>query len=259
MEKADIIIFGGQSNMKGQTGCFPEVNDIVNGAFDYRSIENVYVPLKLPVGEEIGGNLNLLESSRGSGSLVPHFCREYIAATGKKVLAIHVAKGNTTVEDWQKGTYRYQAASKKIRQGIEKARELYDIEHIYYVWLQGESDALVESTEDEYLERLTRYKNTLKKELDIEKFGIIKVGYFYCTSQWHKNVSTYEIKKAYDEAVMSAQERAAAEDSDFLMLTRVCPELSMMPEYINPEASGHYTNAAMEIIGKSAGRALAEI
>jgi hypothetical protein len=43
------------------------------------------------------------------------------------------------------------------------------------------------------------------------------------------------------------------------MLTRVCPELSLKPEYINPEASGHYNNAAMEIIGSEAGKALAKL
>ena len=58
---------------------------------------------------------------------------------------------------------------------------------------------------------------------------------------------------------MSAQERAVVEDSDFTMLTRVCTELSMNPEYINPEATGHYNNAAMEIIGTEAGKAIAKI
>jgi hypothetical protein len=37
------------------------------------------------------------------------------------------------------------------------------------------------------------------------------------------------------------------------------PQLSMQKEYINPKASGHYNNAAMEIIGESAGKTLAHI
>lgn len=254
----DIIIFGGQSNMQGQTGEMPSVNDAVEGALEYRLNENELVPLKLPVGEDLGGNKYLLGASHGCGSLIPPFCREYVKATGRQVVAISACRGDTTVEDWQKGTYRYRTAHYKMMRGIAKAKSLGEVEHIYFVWLQGESDAIIESTEEEYLERLTRLKNTLKREVGIEKFGIIKVGYFYCNSQWHKG-GNYDNKKRCDETIMSAQERAAAEDSDFVMLTRVCTELSMKSEYINPEASGHYNNAAMDIIGTEAAKGLAAI
>ena len=56
---------------------------------------------------------------------------------------------------------------------------------------------------------------------------------------------------------MCAQERAVETDPDFTMLTRLCTELSMKPEYINPTASGHYNNAALELIGTAAGEAMA--
>ena len=254
----DVIIFGGQSNMQGQTGAMPEVNEPVDGALEYKVSSDTLEPLKLPVGEDLGGNKYLLGASHNCGSLIPAFCRAYVNKSGKDVVAISACRGDTTIEDWQKGTYRYRTAYGKIKKGIAKAKTLGAVEHIYFVWLQGESDAIIESTEDEYLERIVRLKNTLKNELGIEKFGIIKVGYFYCTSQWHKG-GDYETKKRCDETIMQAQERAVAEDSDFLMLTRVCPELSMKPEYINPEASGHYNNAAMDIIGTEAGKALANI
>ena len=255
----DIIIFGGQSNMQGQTGAVPEINEEVKGALEYKVVGDSLVPLKIPVGEDIGGSKYLLGASHDCGSLIPAFCRAYVQETGKDVVAISACRGDTTVEDWQKGTYRYRAAANKMKKGIAKAKALGEVEHIYYVWLQGESDAVIESTEEEYLERLIRYKNTLKNEIGIERFGIIKVGYFYCTSQWHQSVSNYDDKKKCDEAIMSAQERAVAEDSDFTMLTRVCPELSMKSEYINPNASGHYNNEGMEIIGTEAGKALAKI
>ena len=254
----DIIIFGGQSNMQGQTGAMPENNEAVEGALEYKVNENTLVPLALPVGEDLGGNKYLLGMSHDCGSLIPPFCREYVKQTGREVVAISACRGDTTVEDWQKGTYRYRTAAHKMLRGIAKAKTLGEVEHIYFVWLQGESDAIIESTEEEYLERIVRLKNTLKNEIGIEKFGIIKVGYFYCTSQWHKG-GTYEHKIACDETIMRAQERAVKEDSDFVMLTRVCTELSMNKAYINPEASGHYNNEAMEIIGREAARALAEI
>ncbi|MBQ7368231.1 MAG: hypothetical protein IJW60_00800, partial [Clostridia bacterium] len=230
------------------------------GALEYRALEDKLVPLQHPVGEDYGWECaRLAASSEGGGSLVPAFCRAYIKETGKEVIAIHAAKGSTALGEWQKGTHRFKYMSDKINAGIKKAKERGEVEHIYYVWLQGESDSILGTSEDEYLESLIRYKNTLKKEFGIEKFGIIKVGYFFCTSQWHTNVSTYEEKKKNDETIMRAQERAVETDSDFVMLTRVCSQLSMQKEYINPKASGHYNNAAMEIIGESAGKTLAKL
>ena len=255
----DVIIFGGQSNMQGQTEGLPLVNEPVQGALEYKACQNEYVPLKHPVGEDYGENMALAMSSQGGGSLVPAFCKAYVAATGRKVAAIHAAKGNTSLKEWAKGTPRFLSMSQKIRSGIEKAKELGEIEHIYYVWLQGESDAIVGSSEEEYADMLIRYKNDLKKEFGIEKFGIIKVGYFFSTSQWHTHISTYEKKKERDETIMRAQERVVKEDSDFVMLTRICTEMSLNPAYINPNASGHYNNAGMEIIGEKAGKALAEL
>lgn len=245
--------------MQGQTGGCPETNEPVQGALEFRMDGNQLLPLRHPVGEAYGWTDLLLGAHEGGGSLVPACCRAYVEATGRQVVAIHAARGNTSLGEWQKGTHRFKYMAYKIRAGIEKAKESGDIGHIYYVWLQGESDAILGTSEEEYFESLTRYKNTLKKEFGIEKFGIIKVGYFFCTSQWHTAVSTYEEKKKNDEAIMRAQERAAAEDDDFVMLTRVCTTLSMDAAYVNPKASGHYNNAGMEIIGKEAGKALAEI
>ena len=255
----DVIIFGGQSNMQGQTEGCPIVNEEVKNAYEYRKQINEIIPLKHPVGEDFTWEKLLLSSHNGGGSLVPDFCHIYAKKTGRKVLAIHVARGSTTIAEWQKGTQRYHVMAEKIKRGIEKASEIEKVEHIYYVWLQGESDAIIETTKEDYLESLIRYKNNLKKDFNIEKFGIIKVGYFFSTSQWHTKVSTFERKKACDEEIMLAQENACKIDNDFVMLSRICEKLSLNKEYINPEASGHYNNKGMEIIGKEAGANLAKL
>lgn len=232
----DVILFGGQSNMQGQTECLPETSPVA-GAYEYRHAERAVRPLAHPVGEDFGDLL--LGAHEGHGSLVPAFCRAYVAERGGQALAVHVAKGATTLSDWKKGGARYALAAEKMRAGIAAAGKN---PRVFYVWLQGESDAIAGTGEEEYLAALAAYKDALKADLGIETFGIIKVGYF--------------ADGAKDEAIMRAQERAA-EGADFLMLTRVCPRLSRDPAYINPFAAGHYNNAAMEIIGGEAGRALA--
>ena len=252
----DIIIFGGQSNMQGQTEGLPTYNPPVEGALEYRLTTNELIPLQHPVGEPIcAGTEYLLNGScDGGGNLIPAFCREYYKQTGREVVAVHAAKGNTTICEWKKGTKRYDFAKTKISSAIQKVRSLYPVEHIYYVWLQGESDAILKRTANEYLQDLIAYKNDLKADFGIEKFGIIKVGYFACQANWV--AGTPEERRANDEAIMQAQECAVLLDKDFAMLTRLCPTLSENPVYINPNAIGHYNNQAMELIGEDGAKGL---
>ena len=90
--KADVLIFGGQSNMVGETEGLPEVNEPVSGAFEYRYMSNELTELKHPVGEDLfNGNLQM--SVNGGGSLVPSFCQKYCDITGKSVIVIQAACG----------------------------------------------------------------------------------------------------------------------------------------------------------------------
>ena len=71
----DLLIFSGQSNMQGQTECDPKDEPVANAA-EYRVLTDELVPLKNPVGEDIGekGREDLLASHLGHGSLIPYFC-----------------------------------------------------------------------------------------------------------------------------------------------------------------------------------------
>ena len=52
MKKIDVILFGGQSNMQGQSEALSE-NTPVAGAYEYRLFGNALLPLQNPVGENI--------------------------------------------------------------------------------------------------------------------------------------------------------------------------------------------------------------
>ena len=56
----DILIFGGQSNMQGQTEALPIPNEPVDGASEYRYLTDSLIPLQHPVGELIGDSLLLV-------------------------------------------------------------------------------------------------------------------------------------------------------------------------------------------------------
>lgn len=253
----DILIFGGQSNMQGQTESLPESNEPVENALEYRYLTDSLEAVAHPVGERLEDGL-LLGASGGRGSMIPDFCRTYTQKTGRKVVAIHAARGNTKIAEWLKGTDRYACALKKIRAGIEKAKSMAEVNKIYYIWLQGESDAIERTSEKEYLKMLTDYKNDLKEDVGIEKFAIIEVGYFCATVRWLTD-RTKEDGRTCDETIMCAQERVAEEDPDFVVLTQICKQLSLDEQYINPQADGHYNNKAMTHIGTIAGEALAQL
>lgn len=235
----DILIFGGQSNMEGQTECLPLPNEPMDGVLEYRFLTNSAVPLVHPVGEDM--NPAIEGANDGFGSLLPDFCKTYRRITGREVLAVHAAQGATRIDEWLPGIDRYAIALEKIL-AAEKYAGRPDA--VCYVWLQGESDAIAKVPGEVYLERLVAYKNALKRDAGIGLFGIIRVGYFTDQPQ-------------YDEAIMEAQEEACRIDPDFVMLTRITSSLSRDPAFINPTAAGHYNNRAMTLIGEEAGDALA--
>lgn len=112
----------------------------VEGAFEYRYLTNELKELKNPVGENINGGV-LTQSELGNGSLVPFFCKEYEKRTNNRVTAIHIAKGGSSIESWLPETERFKIATTKVLNGIKKVQESFVVEKIYFIWLQGESDA----------------------------------------------------------------------------------------------------------------------
>ena len=252
----DVIIFGGQSNMQGGSYVLPKNNEPVCGAVEYKWNEKCVKPLCHPVGEDF--STYILAAAKGGGSLIPDFCKSYIKESGREVFAIPAACGNTTVGQWLYGTQRYYYAKQKIRDGISYARSMGAVDHIYYVWLQGESDAVIETSGEEYISRIKEYKECLKHDFGIEKFCIIKVGYFCAVNPWYKKeIASNEYGKERDEVIMAAQEKLPIFDADFIMLTDVATRISLIDEYQNFDALGHFNNKGYEIIGREAGYALA--
>ena len=261
--KTDILIFAGQSNMQGQTEALPFPNEPVADALEYRHLTDSLVPLMHPVGETIADD-TLSCAELGCGSLIPDFCRAYIRHAGVAVTAIHTARGATRIDEWLKGTARYDLALEKIRAGIAKTRAQAEVRRICLVWLQGESDAIYRTTEEEYIARMRKFRDDLVREVGIAAFGIIEVGWFCSTVRWMTD-RTHEDALACDATIMRAQERLCREEAEgeipgrFVLLTQLCKALSLDNTYINPDADGHYNNRAMALIGTDAAHALARV
>lgn len=242
--------------MQGQSECLSE-DAVVENAFEYKFLTDELEPLKNPVGENITVDFkegytrvkgtssddwrerHLLGSAcYNHTNLVPQFCRAYVQETQHTVVAVHVAKGNTEISYWLPESDGYKALIKKSKSAIKKVSP----EHIYFVWLQGESDAIAGKSKLYYKKKLTDLCDGLKNDAGIEKFGIIRVGRFTNDSR--------------DDVIMSAQDEICEENTDFLMLTDIASSLNEKPEYMNPYVRGHFGAKGLEMLGHRAGLAL---
>ncbi len=236
----DILIFSGQSNMQGQTESCPPCEPVA-GALEYRYLSDRLVPVSHPVGEDIEDGL-LLGAHEGNGSLIPDFCRTYIQATGHEVIAVHAARGSTVVADWMPDTDRYALLVRKVRGALAHCPE--PPEHIYFLWLQGESDAIYSTAQDTYEASLCTLRAALCRDLGVDAFGIIRVGKF--------------VRDERDLAIIRAQE-ALCQTDEFCLLTRITGVCTEQAAYLNPYVGGHYGNAGMALIGERAAINLARI
>ena len=252
----DLIIFGGQSNMQGQTECLSE-NEIVANAYEYKWLTDQLVPLKNPAGENITCELKegyvfyadtdvAWSDTHVTGSacynhtnMVPSFCRAYTQITQRDVVAAHIAKGSTSISQWLPGSPGYDIIVKKAAAAKAKTNPV----HIFFVWLQGESDAVFENTKDNYKRQLVQLSDALKKDIGIETFGIIRVGHF--------------LNDARDDEIICAQTEICNEHPDFLMLTDIATQLNAQPKYMHPSIGGHFSAKGLEKLGSEAGKTLA--
>ena len=262
MKMTDVLIFGGQSNMQGQSECCSEALP-VPGAYEYRYLTDTLIPLQNPVGESIRADGTqgeevtpdtdvatwLAEHALGAAcyghtNLVPAFCRAYTEASGREVVAVHAAKGSTVIAQWLPDTDGYRMLKEKSAAAIAAARRAgYAIGGVYLIWLQGESDAIISTSCADYKARLRVLADALQADIGVSRVGIIRVGRF--------------TGDARDDAILRAQDELCAENEDFLMLTDMAATLHDDPVYMNPYVAGHYSAAGLELLGKTAGAALA--
>lgn len=245
--------------MQGQSECLTE-NDIVNDAYEYKWLTDELLPLKNPVGENItyfmdrGDDVTpetnipswlkehaLGAACYGNTNLVPSFCRTYTDITKRQVLAVHAAKGSTRISEWLPETPIYDVLIRKARGAIQKVNP----ERTFFVWLQGESDAIASVAKDDYKADLHVLCDALKADLGINLFGIIRVGRFTNDDR--------------DLEIISAQDEICREDEDFVMLTDIATELNQKDEYMNPNIKGHYNAKGLELLGNAAAKTLGKI
>lgn len=239
----DLIFFMGQSNMSGCGGdaalapLVPEKN-----GYEYRSVSD---PTRLyPITEPFGINENriggLFEYPNGKkGSIVSAFVNEYHDLTKRKVVAVSVSKGETSISDFLAADIMADVEQRFSYSKSYLSNNGYEIGHIYVVWLQGESDSLEGTNPEVYKTKLDDFFRPMFIE-GLEKVFIITPG------------RTYDYKNIYRD-IVNAQQQVCKESGYYALATTILGGVST--EYMVDMY--HYNQHVLNLVGIESAKSLA--
>lgn len=245
LKEADLILFMGQSNMSGAGGNAEEAPELIKGAgYEYRAITRPeeLCALTEPFGEkehkeDFLDDRGLIE--RG-GSLVTAFVNAYYRETKERVVAVSASRGSAQISSFN--NYLVEDVIERL-EGAKQTMmaQRVNIRHIYMVWLQGETDAYVKTSEEQYIGGMQKLLNTLQP-YGVEKCFVIQIG------------NAVMGDEAVDTASMQKiQEKLCETDDNFVLISTLPREISE-PPYM--EDGIHFTQKGLNFIGEDAGQCM---
>lgn len=243
LKEADLILFMGQSNMSGAGGNAEEAPKLKKGAgYEYRAItrpEELCV-LAEPFGEK-EHKADYLDD-RGliqrKGSLATAFVNAYYEQTGERVVAVSASRGSAQISSFN--NYLYEDVVERL-EGAKRVMtaQQVNIRHIYMVWLQGETDAYVETPPEQYIGGMQKLLYTLQP-YGVEKCFVIQIGNGIMDGA------------AFDSAeIQKAQEELCRTDENFVLVSHSAKTISE-PPYM--EDGIHFTQKGLNLLGEEAGK-----
>lgn len=215
-EPFDIFVFAGQSNMagRGEAELAPTIPE--GRAFEFRAISDParLYPLVEPFGFSENYTLGIYEPGMKTGGLAASFAKIYTERTGRKLVGISASKGGSSIAQWQKGELYYNDLVNRLdRAKAWLSEHDYGIDHVYMLWLQGETDGDLKMSGELY-SRLTGNLFNCLREYGFEHIFMIRIG--------DKNGDS----GAYNE-IQQAQEALALERTDVTMVSTCLKKRSL--------------------------------
>lgn len=239
----DLIFFMGQSNMAGAGGNVNYAPKVLEEAgYEFRAVSD---PTKLyPITEPFGineNNLNAIMDVPGAkrGSLVSAFANKYYELTGTPIVAVSASAGATDTDFWMSAPVVSDYTERMKRAIVWLESSGYTIRHKYVIWLQGESDAIVNTSSEEYESNM----DTIIRPMFIE--GLEKV--FYITPG--RTIT----RKDYFEKIISAQVKMSKESGYYALGTTILSGIST--EYMVDE--WHYNQKVLNLVGEECAKSVA--
>ena len=238
----DLIIFMGQSNMSGAGGDASAAPELTEGSgYEYRAVtdpDTLHV-LSEPFGEkENRGALDDTELLERKGSLVTSFVNAYYGQTKVPVVAVSASRGSSSLNGWLTKGLKEEAAERlKAAKDCMKKEKIH-VYRTYMVWFQGEADANLETTADEYKAQLAELVSYMKEQ-GVEKCFLIQLGPDLTDPAKHQEI-------------MDAQLAACEENEDLVLVSTLPAELTD-PD-LRDVLGIHYKQEALNLIGADAGK-----
>jgi len=238
----DLILCMGQSNMSGAGGDAAEAPGLTEGAgYEYRAVtdpDTLHV-LSEPFGEkENRGTLDDTELLERKGSLVTAFVNAYYEQTKVPVVAVSASRGSSSLNGWNTKGLREEAADRLAAAKECMKKEKIHVRHTYMLWFQGEADANLKATKEEY-ETGLRTLVSYMEEQGVEKCFVIELGPDLEDPGKHREV-------------MEAQLESCEKNQD-MVLVSVLPAELLDPE-LRDVLGIHYGQEALNRIGTDAGK-----
>ena len=166
-----LLLNIGQSNVVGRAT--PDAaNEVPStpGTYWYKQSTNTLEPLVESIGEGA--------SHSTDRSMNPMLGKRLKELTGRDVIIVPAAIGNTFIVSWLKGANSLYARAKLMWQGALAycAANNITVDAKYAHWLQGENDAGFTET-DGYYVMLNQLTNDLISDMGVEKVFATRIGY----------------------------------------------------------------------------------
>lgn len=238
----DVILFMGQSNMSGACGDASLAPPLTPGAgYEYRAItdpDGLY-ELEEPFGvnEHREGALDDREILERKGTLVTSFVNAYYEKTGIPVVAISASRGSSSLNGWLNKGLKEDAADRLASAKESLKKEKVRIRHIYMVWFQGEADANLKLTSEEYQEGV-RTLVSYMEEQGVEACFLIQIGQHLGDPGHH-------------DVIRQAQLELCEASEDIILVSTLPGELT--GEGMMDGLGVHFTQEGLNQIGMDAG------
>lgn len=243
IENVDLIFFMGQSNMAGHGGNAQEAPAVSEEAgLEYRVISDpdVLHPIEEPFGANENKDGGLFDAdNKKLGSMVSSFINRYHELTDKKVIGVSASVGGMAMDLWLNDGVMDDVIA-RIKDSITYLSDnQYNIEHVYVMWLQGESDGSRGVTGEDYTDMFYQFMNEVLAA-GVEKVFIITPGRVYYDAN------------AYN-TIIAAQKKICENDDNFVLATSVLSDIdiSMMTD------AYHYNQEALNLVGEEAAEGVA--
>lgn len=236
-ETYDLILFSGQSNMVGREPERYACDIPENMAYEYKAQTNKLYTVKNPSGENYKG----LEASTGS-SIVPRFCKDYIEATGHKVIVLHAACGGSSITRFRQGSGDlYKAITSKYQACLDFMEENnYIVGKAFYLFFQGSTDIGMER--EMYKKYALSFHTGLKQSFSID------FGAWLYTGEDKDNLSAEQI--ANINTINGVKKEMAEQNDDIIICNKEAASYyATRPDFML-EDNLHYNAAGLEKIAE---------